>query len=274
MYYYYSLKIQPDNKILVGHIESTSNVEIMRINPDGLIDSSFGNNGFILPDFSNCNNAPTSLIFQSDGKILSSGIKSEPGTDSADIFIARVQNDLICDLIVDSISTTFITETSAEITWLSLTEIYIYKIYYRPVGTIDWFVTYSDTNYCLISSLIPSTIYEFKVNALCDVIMEGKNSDINTFTTLNTPLNIIIDAFTEIKIYPNPAKNSIHIDFNDLNTNTINVNLYSLSGSLLHTFSNTIISNNFVIDNLSEGFYIVETSVNERIYINKVFITN
>ncbi len=74
-----SVIVQPDGKILIGGSRSTNNSQgvLIRLNPNGSFDSSFGNGGMIInPVGSNMVNDISTLALQSDGKILAGGTLS------------------------------------------------------------------------------------------------------------------------------------------------------------------------------------------------------
>lgn len=91
------VKIQPDNKILLGGSSGISffgprDFALWRYLPGGAPDPSFGTNGFltttVLPGFQDCN----TITLQDDGKILAAG-KTFSGTNN-DIAVVRYLNDL------------------------------------------------------------------------------------------------------------------------------------------------------------------------------------
>ncbi len=71
----YCLSIQSDNKILVGGKSCPAAVcfAIVRLNPNGDFDTSFGTNGKVLLDFNEFESAVKSIIPLPDGKILLGG---------------------------------------------------------------------------------------------------------------------------------------------------------------------------------------------------------
>jgi uncharacterized delta-60 repeat protein len=81
--------VQPDNKILVlGYFAPGnfySHVGIIRLNQDGLFDSSFGTNGFVLTSISKWSDVLGGMVLQPDGKIVVAGNKEvapdQPGPD-------------------------------------------------------------------------------------------------------------------------------------------------------------------------------------------------
>jgi uncharacterized delta-60 repeat protein len=73
-----AIEVQPDGKIVVvGHTStaSTANKEslIVRYNPDGSLDTSFGANGFIIAGFTTGFDTLNAVALQSDGKIVVGG---------------------------------------------------------------------------------------------------------------------------------------------------------------------------------------------------------
>lgn len=74
----YSLALQPDGKILAaGSVApagiGTSAMCVVRFNPDGFYDSSFGNNGIALATIDNYYTSAAGIVLQSDGKITACG---------------------------------------------------------------------------------------------------------------------------------------------------------------------------------------------------------
>jgi len=93
----YDLKIQPDNKIVVGGSSGLSftgprDIAIWRYLTDGTPDNTFGANGFVTtaigPDFQDAN----SIVLQADGKIVAAG-RANNGSQN-DIAVVRYLNDL------------------------------------------------------------------------------------------------------------------------------------------------------------------------------------
>lgn len=65
----YSMKVQTDDKIVCSGINDYK-IQVVRYLPDGIIDSSFGNNGIIYPNIPETNPQTTSMFLQPDQKIL------------------------------------------------------------------------------------------------------------------------------------------------------------------------------------------------------------
>ncbi len=71
----YSVTIQADGKILIGGLHKVNTLDflLMRLNSNGTVDTSFGNNGMTITPVSSGQDLIGTLDFQSDGKIIAGG---------------------------------------------------------------------------------------------------------------------------------------------------------------------------------------------------------
>ena len=69
----------------------------------------------------------------------------------------------------DALSATSIGSSSATINWQVINGATSYTIQYRQVGSIDWIVTSASSNIKVLTGLIPTTSYEFQVQAVCSL---------------------------------------------------------------------------------------------------------
>ncbi|GIX41281.1 MAG: hypothetical protein KatS3mg129_1014 [Leptospiraceae bacterium] len=87
--------LQTDGKILVlgSYFNGTdkTDIYIVRYNPDGSLDNTFGTNGIIKKNIGASYDEPKGMVLQSDGKILVAG--SYDNGSNYDIFIARYNSD-------------------------------------------------------------------------------------------------------------------------------------------------------------------------------------
>jgi uncharacterized delta-60 repeat protein len=95
-----SVVIQVDNKIIVGgniyDIKSnTGNFALARFNSNGNLDRSFGSDGKVFTDFGDENEQASisSVILQSDGKIIAGGWAIDRNNDIASFALARYKNN-------------------------------------------------------------------------------------------------------------------------------------------------------------------------------------
>jgi uncharacterized delta-60 repeat protein len=86
------MAVQPDGKILVGGVNGSPQNDflVVRLNPTGALDASFGVNGFIYTDvFGNGFDSAYDLLVQPDGKIVAAGIWKDPNSDATQFAVVR-----------------------------------------------------------------------------------------------------------------------------------------------------------------------------------------
>jgi uncharacterized delta-60 repeat protein len=79
----HDVAIQPDGKIIavgqaVNSTNGTSDFAVIRYNPDGSLDTSFGIGGQVLTDFNNSTDEAIAIALQVDGRIVVAGSASPP----------------------------------------------------------------------------------------------------------------------------------------------------------------------------------------------------
>lgn len=71
----YALVIQPDGKLVVaGSTSSHKYFAVVRYNPDGTLDNSFGSKGRVITNFGAENTIAKALLIQPDGKLVAAGV--------------------------------------------------------------------------------------------------------------------------------------------------------------------------------------------------------
>jgi uncharacterized delta-60 repeat protein len=89
--YAVAVMIQPDGKIAIAG-ESSYEFMVARYNSNGSLDTTFGNNGFTLTDFSSNWDVPAGAVLQPDGKILVVG-HAEMQSPYYTLALARYNSD-------------------------------------------------------------------------------------------------------------------------------------------------------------------------------------
>src|SRR5256714_2735822 len=89
--YAVALMIQPDGKIAIAG-ESSYEFMVARYNSNGTLDTTFGNNGFTLTNFSSNWDIPAGAVLQTDGKILVVG-HAEMQSPYYTLALARYNSD-------------------------------------------------------------------------------------------------------------------------------------------------------------------------------------
>jgi uncharacterized delta-60 repeat protein len=85
--------VQPDGKIIVAGIvfngATSSDAALIRLNPNGTLDTSFGTGGKVVKAFSNGQESIYAVALQPDGKIVIAGEFYSATTSSVDFLLAR-----------------------------------------------------------------------------------------------------------------------------------------------------------------------------------------
>lgn len=111
--YAYAVAVQPDGKIVIGGSHDEQNIEymdIVRVNADGTLDSSFGAGGFRSITFGKPLNEAYDVTIAADGKILAAGYSgtfipangNQPQFADYDIAVVRLNSNGTPDTTFDS----------------------------------------------------------------------------------------------------------------------------------------------------------------------------
>ncbi|HJX27732.1 MAG TPA: hypothetical protein VJ885_07435 [Thermoanaerobaculia bacterium] len=86
--------LRPDGKILVGGsiYRGNSDLALAQYNPDGSLDTTFGNGGWLVLEITGAHEQPTDMVLQPDGKIVLVGFVFR-GTGEADSLLVRFLAD-------------------------------------------------------------------------------------------------------------------------------------------------------------------------------------
>jgi uncharacterized delta-60 repeat protein len=82
----HAVVVQPDGKIIIGGYSYSNSGILARLNPNGALDTSFGENGMAL-----AGPAVHSITLQNDGKIVASGVN--PSATDAELVILRLNSN-------------------------------------------------------------------------------------------------------------------------------------------------------------------------------------
>lgn len=114
-----------------------------------------------------------------------------------------------------------------------------------------------------ITDLFSGHTYYFRVKAICG--LNTYYSDENVFTTVI--VNIAENKTSDVKIYPNPAKNKITIS----SVNIINnVKISDLSGKIILNENTSANNVKFDIENYNSGIYLIEIQSGGNIFYEKL----
>lgn len=217
-------KIQPDGKILIvgdsGDISSSKNFLILRINTNGDLDFTFGNNGVVNIDFNSSSDYARDVEFLNDNKILILG------SSAGKVALAKLDSNGFLDLTFNSTGKkVFTTNINPDITSNTLLGSN-FKFHSLPR------IKLLDDGNLLISCTSNSDYSLLKINNSGDLITTFANNgifsnninyDTATVVELKNNGNILLGGFTSTSSSSNDAKSKeIELNNNGVFINYIN----------------------------------------------------
>jgi uncharacterized delta-60 repeat protein len=274
------ITIQSDGKIVASassyYGATPAFFLVLRITSAGTLDNTFGGgDGYVFTDIRNDNqeDVQTSIEIDNTGKIIVGGYSINNSNN--DVAIARYLSGLetsgnVCSIAPTGLFADNITSTKANLHWSSVAGVTKYKIQFRPSGTTAWTTVSSTSNVKALSSLSPSTTYQYRVRSVCSG-SSSPWSSIATFTTLPMRLSENEDQQLEVSLFPNPAKDIISVTINSDITNG-DIIIYDVNGKLItsEAFSG---STKIDVSSFSSGIYMIQLKAdNVTSHIEKIVI--
>ncbi|WP_121665878.1 LamG-like jellyroll fold domain-containing protein [Mesonia aquimarina] len=163
---------------------------------------------------------------------------------------------------VTGLTATNVTATSADLTWVE-----------NGTAT-SWVVKYGDPGFdpetegqqvldddgtlgVSLTTLSDDTTYEFRVSADCGAGETSDWSAAESFTTED--LSVINENFNSLKLYPNPAKETVYFESSVL---VNKITIYNTLGQKVKEATPETLKSNLTISNLEQGVYFVEVKIN------------
>lgn len=153
-----------------------------------------------------------------------------------------------------------VSDDSAKLTWSAPFNLpKSFKIFYRVVGTenIEYTRKAGTETKIRLSGLIPNTTYEWGIRSICD---EGKSFIVQgpNFTTLT-----LEEITNNIKLFPNPVKNSLLIDGLSA-THQSKLTIFNLSGNAMLVATVNTKTFQWTVSNLKPGNYLLKIETNNN----------
>ncbi len=259
-----SVLLQPDGKIVTAGIvyDSAStfvDLALARCESNGSLDAFFGVNGTQTTDLGG-DERGKSLALQSDGKIVLAG--QSISNDIYSFALARYNNDVVLPVTFSKVSATN-TGNNVMLNWQTVNETNSDYFAIERGATGSSFATISkiksdnSNNYTYTDGapLTGNNFYHIK-----QVDKDGK------FTYSKTVSATF--AYSLVKLYPNPAKDVLHIaGLNALAVTTLS--LFNSEGRIINKISVNASSYDFNLNQLSAGTYYVRVEGNGKVSVNK-----
>jgi hypothetical protein len=174
------------------------------------------------------------------------------------------------------ISITGTTQTTATVSWNTVTCAYNYTLQYRKLGTTTWTKkkNLSGPSYT-ITGLVANTTYQYQLQTICTSDSKSKSSlsSIQTFTTTLRMSYETTSAGASISVYPNPAADALSISISCFESESATVSIINAIGETM--LVNKILLNeglnqlNLDIASLSPGIYFVKLTDNTSTGLKK-----
>ena len=223
-----SLVLQSDGKIVVAGFQGNyvdNNYLLARFNPDGSLDSSFGNAGKVITDFENDNDSISDIIIQQDGRLLVVGNATINGISQ--VTVSRYNADGSPDPSFDPYYTVDNQPVVSEQAWVNLDQsVQIYDADFHASGSYaGTSVTLSrhggvcvDDQFSgsgLLSSLIEGSAIVYNGNIIGGVEKNSAGVLKLNFNTVRSTESIVNAALSAISYRNNSdtPPNNIQIDW-------------------------------------------------------------
>lgn len=159
-------------------------------------------------------------------------------------------------------ATTNITSASATLNWNTNMCAIAYQIIYRKSGTTSWTSKNITTNigYKIITSLISSTAYEWKVRSKCNAspVVWSAWSTLKTFTTPAMKMESAEPYNDKILLYPNPTSNLLFLKSNGVEVFK-SIEIYNSLGVKMVVQKDNLsgVTESLNVETLSAGMYFI-----------------
>ncbi|MBK6730350.1 MAG: fibronectin type III domain-containing protein [Bacteroidetes bacterium] len=254
--------IQPDGKLIVGghgYCGDSTQIILARYTIDGLIDTTFFSGGVHLEPV---RGLVQTLELQNDGKIMVGGKLN------GQFMIIRFKTPDVspCSEAPANLSVPMINANKAKLQWEPVIGAVKYKLQYKEIGTETWNQFILNTNSKIVTGLLPSTNYKFRVRALCEDTTSSPWSEVFSF---NTPAfryaynNNMEDQ--NILIYPNPFSDYLQIQLPEILDEKIHIEIVSLTGVVLDSRYFILNNTNYIsldATDIPAGLYTVILATN------------
>lgn len=283
-----AVTMQNDHKILVaGCVFNGSNLDfnIMRYNPDGQLDNSFGTAGEVITDFGFSNDNLFSVNTQADGKIIASG------TSDNECALVRYNADGSLDLsfgIGGKITTSIgggVLDAATSTAVQSDGKIYASGFSLTPGGDGEFVLVRYDVNGYLDPSfdsdgIVTTNIVPLELDAAASMILQpdgriivaggsynGNDVDfciVRYLSGFNTNLPIVENDHFNILVYPNPINEYSTLQYTITNEQIITISVFDMTGKKIKTLkehNNTLPGTYSIslneLNGLSSGSYLI-----------------
>jgi hypothetical protein len=219
-----------DFNAIGNHKEGKPDFLVVKLSADGNVIWNHCYGGIDAPEETGDN--PYAVISSSDGGYLLVGRSDSNNGDvsgnhgSVDIWAVKLYSDLSACQTPQTLTTTNLTSSSAQLNWNAANGTQSYKVKYKKRGNNPWVSNITMNTSLTIQGLLSSTNYTWQVKSQCQSNASSEWSDKMPFTTnaLRNKESQLID----LACYPNPASSSVTIAFNLPEDENISIEVFNL----------------------------------------------
>ncbi len=294
-----SISLQSDGKILTcGYFDDgvDDQTYVARFNTDGSVDNTFGNNGRATLDIGGNNDRLKDLYLLDNGNILAGGFTTNSSNET-DYLILRYLPDGTLDngfgsngIMMHNVGANdFLSEIAVQSDGKILTAGGAFSFEMLRLlenGSRD--PGFGDNG--MIST--PIGVYSFSMS-LClqsedKVILAGQSKESGGEFDLSLARYHLEDAgsvaeqdavFQNIKVYPNPARDKIFVNYSLASRQILSIDLLCIDGKILHSFEKeiehtkgTYVDEFMIPDHLTAGMYLIRMTSDHGSIVKRLAI--
>ena len=253
-----AIVIQPDGKILVAGVAvgptsypTWADFGLIRLEPDGTLDTNFGSNGIVLTPLLSGFNVEwiEDLAIQSDGKIIAIGSTDEPEQQRIGVVRYNIDGSLDDTFGTSGVVLTQINSSYTQGQALALTDngniivggitgdeeneiIDIALVQYLPNGSLD--NDFGEEGIVITNIHTIDVIADLNIQADGKILASGFTGDSEQFDFLvlryldNTTGFSPVNEHSFFKVFPNPAINIIHVEVPKIESENFTISIFDL----------------------------------------------
>jgi hypothetical protein len=206
--------------------------------------------------------------------------------------VGYVSNTLDCNdnssspfcLAPSGLNITAITSSSATLSWVNSPCVSYYAVQYRPNAMGSWLPASPfliNGNSQLFTALVPNTLYQYRIRALCNAINTNTPFITGTFTTLPLPMALstfggLGTDYIDFELYPNPGDGVFNLRLESGTDETATVTVLDGLGKLVFNSAWSITKglnvNQFDLSSMANGVYQVQVGYGDMVKSKKMVI--
>jgi len=296
-----AIAIQSDGKILIGGVAvgptsypTWADFGLIRLEPDGSLDTNFGNNGIVITPLVSGFNVEyiEDLAIQNDGKIIAIGNTDEFEQQRIGVVRYNIDGSLDDNFGTSGVVLTQINSSNTQGQTVALTDneniivggytgddeneiIDIALVQYSPIGNLD--NDFGDEGIVITDINTIDVIADLNIQADGKILASGftGDSDQFDFLALRYMVNITglapLYEYNFVKVFPNPVTDVLNVEIPKIIADNFIISILNLYGKKV--WEESIDHSELVCINISglkTGLYILQLESDQKFYAHKI----